>query len=141
MTGLQKMNPPLPSSSPAKRDGEATHTPMMAQYMAVKNAHPDCLLFYRMGDFYEMFFNDAVVASKILDLTLTKRGKTEGTDIPMCGVPFHAAESYIARLIRAGQKVAICDQIETPEQAKQRGGAKALVRREVIRIITAGTLI
>lgn len=119
----------------------AGHTPMMAQYHAVKDAHPDCLLFYRMGDFYEMFFEDAIVASKILDLTLTKRGKTEGTDIPMCGVPFHAAEGYIARLIRAGQKVAICDQVETPEQAKQRGGYKALVRREVIRIITAGTLI
>lgn len=117
------------------------HTPMMAQYMAVKTAHPDCLLFYRMGDFYEMFFDDAVTASKILDLTLTKRGKTQGDDIPMCGVPFHAAENYIARLIRAGQKVALCDQIETPEEAKQRGGYKALVRREVVRIITAGTLI
>lgn len=117
------------------------HTPMMAQYHAVKTAHPDCLLFYRMGDFYEMFFDDAVIASKILDLTLTKRGKTQGDDIPMCGVPFHAAENYIARLIRAGQKVAICDQIETPEEAKKRGGSKALVRREVIRIITAGTLI
>lgn len=117
------------------------HTPMMAQYHAVKAAHPDCLLFYRMGDFYEMFFDDAVVGAKILDLTLTKRGKTQGDDIPMCGVPFHASEGYIARLIRAGHKVAICEQIETPEQAKQRGGAKALVRREVIRIITAGTLI
>jgi len=117
------------------------HTPMMAQYHAVKDAHPDCLLFYRMGDFYEMFFDDAVTASKILDLTLTKRGKSEGTDIPMCGVPFHAADNYINRLIRAGQKVAICDQIETPEQAKQRGGYKTLVRREVVRIITAGTLI
>lgn len=117
------------------------HTPMMAQYNAVKTAHPDCLLFYRMGDFYEMFFDDAVVAAKILDLTLTKRGKTQGDDIPMCGVPFHSAEAYIARLIRAGHKVGICEQIETPEQAKQRGGAKALVRREVIRIITPGTLI
>ena len=119
----------------------AGHTPMMAQYHAVKSAHPDCLLFYRMGDFYEMFFDDAVHASKILDLTLTKRGKTQGDEIPMCGVPFHAAEGYIARLIRAGQKVAICDQVETPEEAKQRGGYKALVRREVVRIITAGTLI
>lgn len=119
----------------------AGHTPMMAQYHAVKAAHPDCLLFYRMGDFYEMFFNDAIIASKILDLTLTKRGKTQGDEIPMCGVPFHAAEGYIARLIRSGQKVAICDQVETPEQAKARGGYKALVRREVIRIITAGTLI
>ena len=79
------------------------HTPMMAQYHAVKAAHPDCLLFYRMGDFYEMFFEDAVIASKILDLTLTKRGKTNGDDIAMCGVPFHAAEGYIARLIRSGQ--------------------------------------
>ena len=117
------------------------HTPMMAQYHSVKAAHPDCLLFYRMGDFFEMFFDDAVVASKILDLTLTKRGKTQGDDIPMCGVPFHSSEGYIARLIRAGHKVAICEQIETPEQAKQRGGSKALVRREVIRIVTAGTLI
>ncbi len=117
------------------------HTPMMAQYHSVKAAHPDCLLFYRMGDFFEMFFDDAVIASKILDLTLTKRGKTQGDDIPMCGVPFHSSEGYIARLIRAGHKVAICEQIETPEQAKQRGGSKALVRREVIRIVTAGTLI
>ena len=94
------------------------HTPMMAQYHSVKAAHPDCLLFYRMGDFFEMFFDDAVIASKILDLTLTKRGKTQGDDIPMCGVPFHSSEGYIARLIRAGHKVAICEQIETPEQAK-----------------------
>jgi DNA mismatch repair protein MutS len=140
-----------PSSTPLPQEERALsraedfiamgHTPMMAQYHAVKAAHPDCLLFYRMGDFYEMFFDDAIVGAKILDLTLTKRGKTQGDDIPMCGVPFHAAETYIARLIRAGQKVAICDQIETPEQAKQRGGYKALVRREVIRIITAGTLI
>ncbi len=114
---------------------------MMAQYHAVKAAHLDCLLFYRMGDFYEMFFDDAVTAARTLDLTLTKRGKTQGDDIPMCGVPFHAAESYTARLIRAGHKVAICEQIETPEEAKKRGGSKALVQRDVIRIITPGTLI
>ena len=113
---------------------------MMAQYMAVKKAHPGCLLFYRMGDFYEMFFEDAEIASKVLDIALTKRGKTDGTNIPMCGVPAHSHESYISRLIRAGHRVAICDQIETPEQAKARGGAKALVTRDVIRIITPGTL-
>ena len=141
MTNATNKASPSHQPSPLSGEGVSSHTPMMTQYMAVKNAHPDCLLFYRMGDFYEMFFDDAVAASKILDLTLTKRGKTEGTDIPMCGVPFHAAEAYIARLIRAGRRVAICDQIETPEQAKQRGGYKALVTREVTRIITAGTLI
>jgi len=117
------------------------HTPMMAQYMAVKVAHPDCLLFYRMGDFYELFFDDALIASAVLDITLTKRGKTQGEEIAMCGVPFHSCEPYLARLIRAGHKVAICEQIETPEEAKKRGGSKALVRREVVRIITPGTLI
>lgn len=117
------------------------HTPMMAQYMSVKAAHPDCLLFYRMGDFYELFFDDALIASAVLDITLTKRGKTQGDDIAMCGVPFHSCDPYIARLIRAGHKVAICEQTETPEEAKKRGGSKALVTREVIRIITPGTLI
>ncbi len=114
---------------------------MMAQYMSVKAAHPDCLLFYRMGDFYELFFDDAITASAVLDITLTKRGKTQGDDIAMCGVPFHSCDPYIARLIRAGHKVAICEQTETPEEAKKRGGSKALVTREVIRIITPGTLI
>lgn len=116
------------------------HTPMMAQYHAVKAQYPDCLLFYRMGDFYEMFFNDALVASAILDITLTKRGKTQGDEIPMCGVPFHAHEAYMARLIRAGHKVAICDQTETPEEARQKRGSKALVNRDVIRVVTQGTL-
>ncbi len=118
----------------------AALTPMMQQYMDVKKAHPDCLVFYRMGDFYELFFDDAVTASKILDIALTKRGKTEGTDIPMCGVPFHAYEQYMGKLIRAGYRVAICEQTETPEQAKERGGYKALVKREVIRIVTPGTV-
>ncbi len=144
------MNKPSPSPIPLPQGERALsaddfiaqgHTPMMAQYHMVKAVHPDCLLFYRMGDFYEMFFDDAVVASRILDLTLTKRGKNQGDDIPMCGVPFHAAETYTARLIRAGHKVAICEQIETPEEAKKRGGSKALVQRDVTRIITAGTLI
>ncbi len=84
-------------------------TPMMSQYMAIKDAHPDCLLFYRMGDFYELFFDDAVTAAQILDIALTKRGKTDGTDIPMCGVPWHSHEAYLAKLIKAGHRVAICD--------------------------------
>ncbi|MBX2833611.1 MAG: DNA mismatch repair protein MutS [Micavibrio sp.] len=122
------------------------HTPMMAQYHATKAKYPESLLFYRMGDFYEMFYDDAVTASAILDITLTKRGKSDGTDIPMCGVPFHAYENYLARLIRNGQKVAICEQIETPAEAKERVKAegkpasKALVRREVVRVVTQGTL-
>ena len=113
---------------------------MMAQYHGVKAQYPDCMLFYRMGDFYELFFDDAVKASAILDITLTKRGKTQGEEIPMCGVPFHAHEAYMARLIRAGHKVAICNQTETPEEAKRNRGSKALVNRDVIRVVTQGTL-
>ncbi len=116
------------------------HTPMMAQYHALKAQYPDCLLFYRMGDFYEMFFDDAVKASECLDITLTKRGKNEGQEIPMCGVPFHSYEPYLAKLIRSGYRVAICEQTETPEEAKKRGGYKALVNRDVIRVVTQGTL-
>ncbi|MGQ0527309.1 MAG: DNA mismatch repair protein MutS, partial [Alphaproteobacteria bacterium] len=122
------------------------HTPMMAQYHVVKDAHPDCLLFYRMGDFFELFFDDALRAAEILNITLTKRSKNQGEDIPMCGVPFHSCEPYIAKLIRAGLKVAICEQTETPEQAKARAkregrpSSKILVNREVVRIITQGTL-
>ncbi len=121
-------------------------TPMMEQYLGIKAAYPDCLLFYRMGDFYELFFDDAVIAAKVLDIALTKRGKTDGTDIPMCGVPWHSHESYLARLIRAGHRVAICDQTETPDEAKERAKrekkptSKALVNRDVVRIVTAGTL-
>ncbi len=114
---------------------ESPLTPMMTQYHAVKGQYPDCLLFYRMGDFYELFFDDAIKASAALDITLTKRG-----DVPMCGVPWHSHESYLARLIKQGYKVALCEQVETPEQAKQRGGYKALVQRDVIRVITQGTL-
>lgn len=114
-------------------------TPMMVQYLELKKAHEDYILFYRMGDFYEMFFDDAVVASKALDIALTKRGKHENTDIPMCGVPFHAYESYLAKLIRQGHKVAICEQIEDTKEAKKRG-AKSVVKRDVIRLVTAGTL-
>jgi len=115
-------------------------TPMMEQYLSIKKAHPDCLLFYRMGDFYELFYDDAVQASKALDITLTKRGKQEGQDIPMCGVPFHAYENYLARLIRQGFRVAICEQMEDPTEAKKQRGYKALVKRDVVRIVTPGTL-
>lgn len=114
-------------------------TPMMAQYLETKKAYPDYLLFYRMGDFYEMFFDDAVAASKALDIALTKRGKLEGADVPMCGVPFHAYETYLLRLIKHGFKVAICEQMEDPKEAKKRG-AKSVVKRDVIRLVTAGTL-
>jgi len=114
-------------------------TPMMAQYFSVKEKYPDCLLFYRMGDFYELFFDDAAKASAALDIALTKRGKHLGEDIPMCGVPFHAYESYLAKLVDKGYKVAICEQLETPEEAKKRG-YKETVHRDVIRLVTPGTL-
>lgn len=120
-------------------ESSANITPLMAQYLQIKSEHKDYLLFYRMGDFYELFFDDAVVASKALDIALTKRGKHEDQDIPMCGVPFHAYESYLAKLIRQGYKVAICEQVEDPKEAKKRG-YKAIVKREVIRLVTAGTL-
>ncbi len=116
-------------------------TPMMLQYLEVKAKHKDYLLMYRMGDFYELFFEDAEIASKALDIALTHRGGTyNGKPIPMCGVPHHAFDSYMPKLIRQGYKVAICDQTETPEEAKLRGGNKAVIKREVSRIITAGTL-
>jgi len=114
-------------------------TPMMEQYLSIKAAHPDALLFYRMGDFYEMFFDDAVAAAGALDIALTKRGKHLGDDIAMCGVPAHSHESYLQRLIRKGFRVAICEQTEDPAEAKKRG-SKSVVRREVTRIVTPGTL-
>ena len=112
---------------------------MMEQYLKIKNKHRDALLFYRMGDFYELFFEDAIVASKALDITLTKRGKSNGKDIPMCGVPFHSADNYLPKLIRKGFNVAVCEQTETPEQAKQYS-KKGPLKREVIRVISPGTL-
>ncbi len=130
------MTPPISPPSAAK---VKTPTPMIAQYMQVKEAHPDALLFYRMGDFYEMFFEDAEIGAAVLGITLTKRGKSDGDDIPMCGVPVHAVDGYLARLIGAGHRVAICEQAEDPEQQKARGG-KGPLRREVIRILTPGTL-
>jgi DNA mismatch repair protein MutS len=114
-------------------------TPMMVQYLALKAKAADCLLFYRMGDFFELFFDDARAASATLDIALTSRGQHDGKPIPMCGVPVHAAEGYLARLIKAGHRVAIAEQTETPEAAKARGG-KTLVARDIVRFVTAGTL-
>ncbi len=125
--------------SASTRDGEPRVTPMMAQYLAVKAAHPDCLLFYRMGDFYEMFLADAEIAARALNIVLTKRGKHEGADIPMCGVPVERSDDYLHRLIALGHRVAICEQTEDPAEAKKRGG-KSVVRREVVRLVTPGTL-
>lgn len=113
---------------------------MMQQYHLLKGEAGDCLLFYRMGDFFELFFDDAKVAAGVLDIALTSRGEHGGEPVPMCGVPVHAAEGYLARLIRAGCRVAIAEQVETPEQAKKRGGSKALVARDIVRFVTAGTL-
>ncbi|MCK9540585.1 MAG: DNA mismatch repair protein MutS [Novosphingobium sp.] len=113
---------------------------MMAQYLALKDKADGCLLFYRMGDFFELFFDDARAAAQILDIALTSRGEHAGQPVPMCGVPVHAAEGYLARLIKAGCRVAIAEQVETPEQAKKRGGSKALVARDIVRFVTAGTL-
>jgi DNA mismatch repair protein MutS len=118
---------------------ETHQTPMMRQYIDIKKQYPDYLLFFRMGDFYELFFDDAVKASKILDIALTKRGKDKANSVPMCGVPHHAHESYLAKLIKHNQKIVICDQIETVEEAKKRGH-KAIVKRDIIRIVTSGTL-
>ena len=112
---------------------------MMKQYLEAKAAYPDCLLFFRMGDFYELFMEDAVAAAEALDITLTKRGRHDGDDIPMAGVPAHAHESYLARLIRKGFRVAICEQVEDPEEARKRKG-KTLVRRDVVRVVTPGTV-
>jgi DNA mismatch repair protein MutS len=115
-------------------------TPMMAQYRRLKEEAGDALLFYRMGDFFEMFFDDAKAASASLDIALTKRGEDAGEPIPMCGVPVHSAESYLARLIRAGHRVAIAEQTESPAEARKARGSKALVDRAIIRLVTPGTL-
>ena len=128
------MNKPVGDTKGAKP------TPMMAQYLAIKaDVGADALLFYRMGDFYELFFDDAVQAAATLDIALTKRGKHAGAPIPMCGVPVHSSEAYLARLIKAGHRVAVCEQTEDPAEAKKRG-SKAVVRREVVRLVTPGTL-
>src|ERR1700756_3090462 len=118
---------------------EGRVTPAMAQYVEIKAANPDCLLFYRMGDFYEMFFEDAEVASRALGIVLTKRGKHLGKDIPMCGVPIERADEYLHRLIAQGHRAAVCEQLEDPAEARKRGG-KSVVRRNVVRLVTPGTL-
>ena len=120
--------------------GDSKPTPMMVQYLGLKAKAGDCLLFYRMGDFFELFFDDARTAAATLDIALTSRGEHDGRPIPMCGVPVHAAEGYLARLIKAGHRVAIAEQTETPEEARARGGSKTLVARDIIRFVTAGTL-
>ncbi len=114
-------------------------SPFMVQYLEIKERHSDALLFFRMGDFYELFFEDAEIAAADLDITLTARGQHSGDPIPMAGVPYHAAEGYLARLIRLGHRVAVCEQLESPEEAKKRG-YKAVVKRDVVRIVTPGTL-
>ena len=126
-------------ADPAPPASSGVPTPMMAQYLEIKAANADCLLFYRMGDFYELFFDDAERASRTLGIALTKRGKHLGEDIPMCGVPVHAADQYLQKLIRAEYRVAVCEQMEDPAEAKKRG-AKSVVRREVVRLVTPGTI-
>jgi DNA mismatch repair protein MutS len=133
--------PPTPSTgvSLAAPPPSAEATPSMAQFLEIKAANPDSVLWYRMGDFYELFFQDAVVAAEALGIVLTKRGKHLGEDIPMCGVPVHRADEYLQRLIRKGYRVAVCEQLEDPAEAKKRG-SKAVVRRDVVRLVTPGTL-
>ena len=128
--------PPHAATTPAIPPGV---TPSMAQFLEIKAANPDCILWYRMGDFYELFFEDAVVASEVLGIVLTKRGKHLGEDIPMCGVPVHRADEYLQRLIRRGYRVAVCEQLEDPAEARKRG-SKAVVKRDVVRLVTPGTL-
>ncbi len=120
--------------------GDGKPTPMMVQYLGLKAKAGDCLLFYRMGDFFELFFDDARAAAATLDIALTSRGEHDGKPIPMCGVPVHSAEGYLARLIKGGHRVAIAEQTESPEVAKARGGSKTLVARDIVRFVTAGTL-
>jgi DNA mismatch repair protein MutS len=125
--------------TPIATDEVGRVTPMMEQYIEIKAANPDCLLFYRMGDFYELFFDDAEVASRALGIVLTKRGKHFGRDIPMCGVPIERSDEYLHRLIAQGHRVAVCEQLEDPAEARKRGN-KSVVRRDVVRLVTSGTL-
>src|SRR5260370_35472982 len=130
---------PVPPDAAPSAETSARVTPMMEQYLEIKAAHPGLLLFYRMGDFYELFFEDAEIASRTLGIVLTKRGKHQGMDIPMCGVPVERSEDYLHRLIEAGHRVAVCEQTENPAEAKARGN-KSVVRRGVVRLVTPGTL-
>ena len=138
-TGVIGANSQLPDAEKQLIPSKGLITPMMEQYIEIKAANPDCLLFYRMGDFYELFFNDAEIASRALGIVLTKRGKHLGRDIPMCGVPIERADEYLHRLIALGHRVAVCEQLEDPAEARKRG-AKSVVRRDVVRLVTAGTL-
>jgi DNA mismatch repair protein MutS len=131
--------PSIIEPSPYEAEPLARPTPMMEQYIEIKATNPDSLLFYRMGDFYELFFDDAVEASRALGITLTKRGKHLGEDIPMCGVPVHSADDYLQKLIARGFRVAVCEQIEDPAEARKRG-AKSVVKRDVVRLVTPGTI-
>ena len=130
---------PASSDPAASIEAGGRLTPMMEQYLEIKAANPGLLLFYRMGDFYEMFFEDAEIASRALGIVLTKRGKHQGLDIPMCGVPVERSDDYLHRLIALGHRVAVCEQMEDPAQARARGN-KSVVRRDVVRLITPGTL-
>src|SRR4030088_2064047 len=130
---------PLPTDAAPATEAAARVTPMMEQYLEIKAANPGLLLFYRMGDFYEMFFEDAEIASRALGIMLTKRGKHQGMDIPMCGVPVERSDDYLHRLIALGHRVAVCEQMEDPAQARARGN-KSVVRRDVVRLVTPGTL-
>jgi DNA mismatch repair protein MutS len=138
---MDAVRPLVPSGfeSGPPAEGAARATPVMEQYIEIKAANPDCLLFYRMGDFYELFFEDAEIAARALGIVLTKRGKHLGRDIPMCGVPVHRADEYLHRLIESGHRVAVCEQLEDPAEAKKRG-AKSVVKRNVVRLVTPGTL-
>src|SRR5450759_96472 len=137
MTIQQSFPPPSDAAQPA--EAAARVSPMMEQYLEIKAAHPGLLLFYRMGDFYELFFEDAEIASRTLGIVLTKRGKHQGVDIPMCGVPVERSDDYLHRLIAAGHRVAVCEQTEDPAAARARGN-KSVVRRAVVRLVTPGTL-
>src|SRR3954464_9222117 len=128
-----------PEQPALRSDDTQKVSPMMEQYLEIKAANPGLLLFYRMGDFYEIFFEDAEVASRALGIVLTKRGKHQGMDIPMCGVPVVRADEYLHRLIALGIRVAVCEQTEDPAEARKRGG-KSVVRRDVVRLVTPGTL-
>src|ERR1700710_1392500 len=137
MTIQQSM--PQPSDAQPAAEAAARVTPMMELYLEIKAANPGLLLFYRMGDFYELFFEDAEIASRALGIMLTKRGKHQGLDIPMCGVPVERSEDYLHRLIASGHRVAVCEQTENPAAARARGN-KSVVRRDVVRLVTPGTL-
>jgi len=128
------------SETEPRERGAKGLTPMFQQYFAVKEQHPGCILFFRMGDFYELFFEDAEKVAAELDIVLTTRGVSEGEPVPMCGVPAHASENYLARLTRKGFRIAVCEQVERPEQARRRGH-RAVLKREVVQVVTPGTVV